>query len=171
MNDRAKSFSDEEIQQLTALIETLERSTFDYVHVELGELKVTIGKGTPPAGGLSGGPARLSPQPALAPRPVPVKTVQESSSSPVGDTDAIVGTVAIVAPMMGRFYAKPEPKSEPYVTVGAEVSVETTVCLIEVMKIYTSVSAGTAGVIVEVCVRDGEVVEYGQTLFRVRPGL
>lgn len=79
------------------------------------------------------------------------------------------GTVAIIAPMMGRFYAQSEPGADPFVTVGAEVIEDSTVALIEVMKMYTTVPAGLNGVVTEICVENEEIIEYGQVLFRVRP--
>jgi len=78
------------------------------------------------------------------------------------------GTVAVVTPMMGRFYAKPEPGAAPFVSVGAEVSADTTVGLVEVMKVFTAVRAGVSGVITEICVQDAEFIEYGHILFRIR---
>jgi acetyl-CoA carboxylase biotin carboxyl carrier protein len=71
--------------------------------------------------------------------------------------------------MMGRFYAKPEPGAAPFVTVGSEVNADTTVGLVEVMKVFTAVRAGVSGVIAEICVQDAEFIEYGHVLFRVRP--
>ncbi len=71
--------------------------------------------------------------------------------------------------MMGRFYAKPEPGAAPFVSVGAKVSADSTVGLIEVMKVFTAVRAGVHGVVTEICVQDEQLVEYGQVLFRIRP--
>ena len=70
---------------------------------------------------------------------------------------------------MGRFYAKPEPGAAPFVSVGAEVNPDTTVALIEVMKVFTAIRAGVHGVVTEVCVQNEQYIEYGQILFRVRP--
>lgn len=79
------------------------------------------------------------------------------------------GAVPIVAPLLGRFFAQPEPGAPPFVSVGAEVTADTTVGLIEVMKTFNAVPAGVNGTIVETCVQDAQLVEYGQVLFRVRP--
>jgi acetyl-CoA carboxylase biotin carboxyl carrier protein len=77
--------------------------------------------------------------------------------------------VAIEAPMLGTFYRAPGPGEEPFVDVGAEVEPESTVCIIEVMKMMNSVPAGVAGTVVEVAAQNGQLVEYGQPLFYVRP--
>jgi acetyl-CoA carboxylase biotin carboxyl carrier protein len=75
----------------------------------------------------------------------------------------------IDSPMLGTFYRAEAPGAAPFVDVGANVDADTTVCLIEVMKMMNSVPAGVAGTIVEVCAENAEVVEYGQPLFRVEP--
>ena len=71
--------------------------------------------------------------------------------------------------MVGTFYATPEPGAPPFVALGDRVDAETTVGLVEVMKVFNAVSSGTAGTIDEICVESGQFVEHGQTLFLVRP--
>jgi len=73
----------------------------------------------------------------------------------------------IKSPMVGTFYAQPEPGAEPYVRVGARVTPTTTVCIIEAMKIMNNIDAEVSGVIKEICVSDAQPVEFGQVLFRV----
>jgi acetyl-CoA carboxylase biotin carboxyl carrier protein len=79
------------------------------------------------------------------------------------------GTVTIEAPMLGTFYRAESPGEAPFVEVGSRVGADTTVGIIEVMKMMNSVPAGVAGTIVEVCLENAEVVESGDPLFRVRP--
>ena len=71
--------------------------------------------------------------------------------------------------MLGTFYRAQAPGAAPFVEVGSQVEPGTLVCIIEVMKMMNSVHAGVAGTIVEVCVENGEIVEYGTPLFRVEP--
>jgi acetyl-CoA carboxylase biotin carboxyl carrier protein len=71
--------------------------------------------------------------------------------------------------MLGTFYRAEAPGAAPFVDVGARVSADTTVCLIEVMKMMNSISAGVEGTIVEICAENAQLVEYGQPLFRVEP--
>jgi acetyl-CoA carboxylase biotin carboxyl carrier protein len=80
------------------------------------------------------------------------------------------GQLTIPSPMLGTFYRAESPGEAPFVDVGAEVGPDTTVCIIEVMKMMNSVPAGVTGTVVEVSARNGELVEYGAPLFRVRPG-
>ncbi len=74
----------------------------------------------------------------------------------------------ITAPMIGTFYAAPEPGAQPFVKAGQTVSADKIVCVLEAMKLFNEVEAGINGEIMEVLVKDGELVEYGQPLFVVR---
>jgi acetyl-CoA carboxylase biotin carboxyl carrier protein len=76
---------------------------------------------------------------------------------------------AIESPMVGTFYAAPGPDKTPFVTVGSKVGPDTTVCLIEAMKIFNEIKAETTGTVEEVLVKSGQAVEFGQKLFRIRP--
>jgi acetyl-CoA carboxylase biotin carboxyl carrier protein len=156
--------SDDDVRQITLLVESLDRSSFDFLQISVGDLKVTIGAGdaAPDEGATRSAPVAAPPPPS-APPPAPAGT--EVGGAP----DEPDGTVAIKAPMMGRFYAQPEPGAAPFVSLGDAVSADTTVGLIEVMKVFTAVSAGVSGVITEIRVPEAELIEYGQVLFLVRP--
>jgi len=73
----------------------------------------------------------------------------------------------IASPMLGTFYRAPAPGEAPFVDVGARVEPDTIVGIIEVMKMMNSIHAGVAGTIAEICVENGQPVEYGAALFRV----
>jgi acetyl-CoA carboxylase biotin carboxyl carrier protein len=75
----------------------------------------------------------------------------------------------IKSPMVGTFYSKPKPDKPDYVSVGSPVKPDTVVCLIEAMKLYNDIKAEVSGTIAEVCVNNGDFVEYNQVLFRVEP--
>ncbi len=77
--------------------------------------------------------------------------------------------VPITAPLLGTFYVAPEPGAPPFTQVGATVTEDTTVGLIEVMKVFNSVRAGVKGVVTEVVAQNGQFVEHGETLFLVKP--
>ncbi len=99
-------------------------------------------------------PAAPSPAaaPAAAPAPAPASNLKE-----------------IKSPMVGTFYAAPEPGAEAYVRVGQRVTSGQTVCIVEAMKIMNEIEAEFSGVVREICVEDAQPVEYGQVLFRVDP--
>jgi acetyl-CoA carboxylase biotin carboxyl carrier protein len=79
------------------------------------------------------------------------------------------GLLTIAAPMLGTFYRAEGPGRRPFVEVGSAVGPDSTVCIIEVMKMMNSVPAGLTGTVVEICEENAQLVEYGQPLFRVRP--
>lgn len=173
MSDGLSALKEEDVQRLVRLIESLESSTFDYMQLQVGDMRVTIGKGAAP---LSA-PALAAPDvPAYSPppRPVPVAAAPPPVQTPppakqAATSAAPAGTIEIKSQIMGMFYAQPEPGSPPFVSIGAEVKADTTVCLIEVMKTFNAMTAGVKGVITEICAENAQMVEYGQVLFRVRP--
>jgi len=173
VSDALSALKEEDVQQLARLIESLEQSTFDYLQLQVGDMKVTIGKGSVPHGAGSAAVAvpdmpAYAPPPA-APRPAPATAAPAAPSAKhaIGPTPA--GMVDIKSEIMGMFYAQPDPGAPPFVTIGAEVKEDTTVCLIEVMKTFNAIPAGVRGVITEIHIDNAQLVEYGQVLFRVRP--
>lgn len=175
MTDAFRLLTDDEVRQIVLIIESLDRSTFDFLKLEFGDVKLTIGKGQPPA------TVAAVPEISVVP---PVSTPQAAStvsqSPPVVPAAAIVDKggenisgqadgVDVVAPLLGRFYAQSEPGAPPFVAVGSQVTEDTTVGLIEVMKTFNAVCAGVSGVVTEICVQDAQLVEYGEVLLRVRP--
>jgi acetyl-CoA carboxylase biotin carboxyl carrier protein len=169
VSDGSNALTEEDVQRLARLIESLESSTFDYMQIQIGDLKVTIGKGAVP----TGTPAVAVPDTASAPSPTPLRAptppIQTTPSEHRAAGVAPAGTVEIKSHIMGMFYPQPEPGSPPFVSLGTEVKEDTTVCLIEVMKTFNAMTAGVKGVITEICVQNAQLVEYGQVLFRVRP--
>ena len=79
------------------------------------------------------------------------------------------GLAEVTSPTVGTFYRAPGPGQKPFVEVGSRVEAETVVCIVEVMKLMSSVTAGIRGTIAEICVQNAAPVEYGDVLFRVRP--
>ncbi len=92
-----------------------------------------------------------------------------TATAPAEPDPAELGLITIETPMVGTFYSAPNPDAPPFVTVGAIVGPETVVCLIEAMKIFNEIKAGCSGTVEKVQVSNSEAVEFGQTLFLVRP--
>ncbi|CAN5620735.1 acetyl-CoA carboxylase biotin carboxyl carrier protein [soil metagenome] len=111
--------------------------------------------------------------PGAAPAPVaPVVAAPASTpASPISAPSAVepASGVFIESPMVGTFYASPAPDAPPFLSVGSTVRPESTVCIIEAMKVFTEIPAGVSGTIVEILVKDKQSVEFGQPLFRVEP--
>ena len=100
----------------------------------------------------------------------PVATVQSVSQTPVVETPAVASAPkgkAIVSPMVGAFYAAPAPGAKPFVKVGDVVSAGQVVCIVEAMKLMNEIESEVSGKITQICVEDGQSVEYGQTLMYV----
>jgi acetyl-CoA carboxylase biotin carboxyl carrier protein len=96
--------------------------------------------------------------------------VRGGAAPAAGPAPVAEGTGDVIAsPMLGTFYRAHAPSAEPFVDVGSRVEPDTLVCIIEVMKMMNSVHAGVSGTIVEVCVENGQLVEYDSPLFRVEP--
>ncbi len=99
--------------------------------------------------------------------PVFEETAAAESTVPAEDAKKSDGT-PITSPMVGVFYAAPAPDKEPYVSVGTKVNKGDVLCLIEAMKLMNEVTAEKNGEISEICVENGQVVEYGQPLFMIK---
>jgi acetyl-CoA carboxylase biotin carboxyl carrier protein len=174
MSTKLETLSEIEIAKIGQLVEALEKSSFDFLSVELAGFKLTVGKGDIPAEML----ARVQPTavPAAPPAvempasaPAAASAAQKESAGPSTPPPAEEGLVDVLATTMGHFYARPAPDAPPFVTVGTQVEADTTVGLIEVMKLFNGVPAGAAGTVAQICVQDAQLVEFGQVLMRVRP--
>lgn len=163
---------------IAEIIRLVDQSTLDELVVEIGDLKVEVRrKGTMPAApGTSSAIAAPTPAPAPAPpvtqpSPAPASTAadRDGASVPSRDPDLAAGQVAVRSPMVGTFYRRPAPDEPPYVEVGSEVEADAPLCLVEVMKLYTTIYAKTRGRIARICAREAELVEYDQILFVVDP--
>jgi len=95
----------------------------------------------------------------------PAKAEEAPAAAPANNDPSLH---KIVSPMVGTFYQSPNPDSPVYVKVGDKVGDETIVCIVEAMKLFNEIEAEVQGEIVEVLVKDGELVEYGQPLFLVK---
>jgi acetyl-CoA carboxylase biotin carboxyl carrier protein len=85
------------------------------------------------------------------------------------DDGEVAGLVAIRAPMVGTFYRAPKPGAAPFVEMGASVEENTVIAIIETMKLMNAIPSGVAGEVTEILVGDGQLVEAGQILMRVKP--
>jgi acetyl-CoA carboxylase biotin carboxyl carrier protein len=143
------------------ILKLFEQSKFDFLQLQQGERKITVSKkGYVPAGtGAAPAPATQPAPHTPAPQPI-----AKAEAAAVGH-----GLVPVTAPMVGKFYAASSPADPPYVEVGTKVAAGATVGLVEVMKVFTSIKTETAGVIERILVSNGEFVEFGQTLFLLRP--
>lgn len=106
---------------------------------------------------------------AIEYRPAPQAAAPAAEKSSGGAAPATDSSLLIKSPMVGTYYASPKPDAAAFVKVGDHVGPETTVCIIEAMKVFNEIPAEIAGKIVAALVENGEPVEFGQPLFRVDP--
>lgn len=103
------------------------------------------------------------------PAPVVEKVEVKEEVKPEKQAVSTENLHTITSPMVGTFYAAPSPDAAPYVKVGDKVKKDTIVCIVEAMKLFNEIEAEVDGEIVEVLVKNGQLVEYGQPLFLVKP--
>lgn len=155
------------------ILRLVDESTFEELEIEWKGLVVRVSK----SGALGTFERRAPAEPVPAPAAVSVPVSATAAAAPAASakpTMAAVpidreGLLEIKAPVMGTFYSRPEPGKPPFVQPGAAVKAEDTLCLLEVMKVFTAVKAESAGVIEAVLVEDAQLAEFGQALFLIRP--
>ena len=140
-------------KDIESLIEMFNASDWDEMHLKTDDLELFLSN-DPSASGPAAVSAASTPQPAAAPAAAPAVTATlpaETASVPT-ETAVPEGMIAVRAPNLGTFYRAPKPGAPPYAEIGQAVDVDTEVCLIEVMKLFTPVRAGTKGVVRDICI-------------------
>jgi len=163
-----------DLRYVKKLIDILDESTVDSIEISSDKgMKIRISKSPTQRGAV----AMQAPvaMPAMMPAPVaaPMRpTPAEGTPMPAeaeAPRPAAEKLLEVKSPMVGTFYASPEPGAKPYVAVGQRVEKGQTLCIIEAMKIMNEIESEFAGVVKEVNVQDTQPVEYGQVLFRIDP--
>ena len=161
-----------DLKQIKQIIDLMKRSELTEFAVEEEGFKLKIRRdhNDAPIVSTNGGSA--------SPFPVVRETASGASMAPVGLNAAGMPTTGgeqeepgityVKAPMVGTFYRSPSPESPPFVEIDAKVAENSVVCIIEAMKIMNEIQAETKGVVVEALVENGQPVEYGQRLFKVK---
>lgn len=157
---------------IAALVELFATSGWDELHVEIDGVQLFLS--TDPNASLRGPAAALAAAPHAAAAPAIARS-HAAEPTPKGTAEVDSGAVpdswiAVKAPNLGTFYRSPKPSAAPFVTIGQTVTADTEICLLEVMKLFTTVKAGVAGVVRKVCVTDSTMVEYEQVLFYIERG-
>lgn len=131
------------------------------ISLEDGEQAITIRKDLPEVNMVASAPAV-----AAAPQVAPVAQAPVSAPAPAAKEAEVKGK-AITSPMVGTFYAASSPDATPFVEIGSTVNVGDVVCIIEAMKLMNEIKAEQAGKVVQICVKNGDPIEYGQVLMYV----
>jgi len=165
--DAAMAQKDTDLQKIKELIEIMEKNGLVEVEIKHGDDKIFLKRYVPqqpiPAGTAAVQPESIAVPAGVAATQAPVAEMPPSAPAKQEEL------VQIKSPIVGTFYATPSPDSEPYVEVGSHVEPQTVVCIVEAMKVMNEIKAETRGTVVEILVTNGQAVEYGQVLFRVRP--
>ena len=139
------------------IMRLLEQSNFDELTLEMEGIKLSLRRGV-------AAERSESASAAAAPVAPPTTVAPKANSSPPADPNL----QDVVAPLLGTFYRSPKPGAPPFVEIGATVAEDTVVAIIEVMKLMNTVRAGVRGKVAEILPTDGALVEFGETLLRVR---
>ena len=148
---------------LLKIVELIKSSQFTEFRLKVGEVELHLKRKQESGGATSTRPS--TPAPAETSGAAPHANARTSASEPAWPDHCVV----VRSPMVGTFYRAPAPGAPPFVQVGQAVESDATVCMIEVMKLMNSISAGARGVIREILVEDAKAVEYGQPLVVVEP--
>lgn len=155
-----------ETEQIDKLADLMERHGLTRVRLEEGDGSAVELECQPALAAA----APAAPTAAAAPAPavvMPAPTPGNAGAQPPAPNPDD-GTTAVTAPMVGVFYAAPSPGAEPFVRAGSKVHKGDTLCVIEAMKLMNEVTAERDGEVAEVCATDGELVEFGRCLMRIR---
>lgn len=154
-----------DVRTVEYLLRLMSDHDLSEVDLKEGDQRIRLRKG-------SAFPVTFAPAPHYAAAPPAVAPTPGSpapGSPPPSPTPAGPKLTEITSEMVGTFYARPKPDKPDFVSVGSKVTPDTVVCLIEAMKLYNDIKAGVSGTVREVCVKNGDFVEFGTVLFRVEP--
>ncbi len=148
------------IDEIKQLIELIDESSLDEFELETKDSKISLKKNKVAAA--------ISEAPVVVPT-VQAPAVEQQPAAPQVETNtADANLETITSPMVGTFYGSASPGDADFVRVGSKVSEQSVVCIVEAMKLFNEITADIDGEIAEVLVSSGELVEFGQPLFKVR---
>ncbi|WP_436717543.1 acetyl-CoA carboxylase biotin carboxyl carrier protein [Roseiconus lacunae] len=147
-----------ELDRIRDIVKLMEEHDLTEVDLQQGDDRIKLGRGT-----------AIPVAPAAVPMAAPAPPVAPAggAAAPAGGGDD--GTITINSPMVGTYYAKPNPEAEPFVQVGQNINADTIVCIIEAMKVFNEIPAECSGRVVEILVSDQEAVDFNKPLIRIQP--
>ena len=156
-----------DFKDIKKIVELMDEHGLSQFKLEQDETKLELKKGgdadvSAISQLMAAAPAPIVAAPAATPAALPV-------AAPAADSGGLpAGTEEITSPMVGTFYAASAPDADAFVKVGDKVSAETTVCIVEAMKVMNEIQAEISGEILEILVENGTAVLFGEPLFRVK---
>lgn len=146
-----------DIEYIEKLAKIITDTSLTEISIEDGDQAITLRKDLPPVTAIS------APVPSIS-TPAPIQTAAPVQAAPSVETHK--GN-PITSPMVGTFYSAPSPDAAPFVKAGDEIKKGTKVCIIEAMKLMNEIESEFEGKVTEICVSDGQPVEFGQVLMYV----
>lgn len=150
------------LNRVKELVDLMSNNGLSEIELAEGDKKITLRRG----GAVAHVPVAA---PVYAPAPVHTPAASAPTVSAPAAKNEDEGLIPIKSPMVGTFYAAASPDAEPFGKIGNNVTPKTTVCIIEAMKVFNEIPAEVTGTIAKVLVTNGQVVDFGQTLFLVKP--
>lgn len=159
-----------DLRYVKKLVEMLDESSVDSIEISSEKgMKIRISK-TPQQRGAVSVAAPMAMPMAAPPAPAaPLAATPAATAASVPLEDSKASYLEVKSPMVGTYYASPEPGAKAYVSVGDRIAKGQILCIIEAMKIMNEIESEVAGVVTEVLASDAQPVEYGQALFRIDP--
>jgi acetyl-CoA carboxylase biotin carboxyl carrier protein len=153
-----------DLEFIERVVRLVEDAEIGELELEQEGLRIVVRKSA--AGAAAMPPMMMPPMYPYPNLPAAAPTAPEAASAakPVDDPSVEI----IKAPMVGTFYRAPSPDSPPFVEVGKVVQTSTVVCILEAMKVMNEIKAGISGTVVEILVENGQPVEFGQPLFKIK---
>lgn len=151
--------------EIAEILKLIDNSSCDELIVETGDMKLVVRRNS-----ASSTPAAVAEYTTLtsASTVAAPPTAREARAVPL-KIEAGASQIEVTAPMVGTFYRAPNPESPPFVEIGSVVRKGQPLCLIEVMKLFTTINSEVDGRIVQIGAENAELVEYGRTLFVIEP--
>ena len=156
-------------KEIKQVVELMKRSDISELDIEEEGLKLRIKRGGSNEPSITQIPMQAVQ--TMPPFPMQQAPVAPMAAAPTAEAAAPAeeaGVGIIKSPMVGTFYASPSPESAAFVSKGSDVKAETVICIIEAMKVMNEIQADMAGKIVDILVENGESIEFGQPLFKIK---
>lgn len=152
------------IKQIKSLAEIMNQSDLSALEITEGDNHIRLERERVWG---SGTPAHSSADAAFSTLPASSPTLGDAELAAGGSIVDFNDAKDVKSPMVGVFYSAPSPGAQPYVAIGSKVKKGDVLCIVEAMKLMNEITSDLDGEIVDICVMDGDVVEFGQPLFKI----
>ena len=158
-------------EEVAEILKIIDSSSCDELVVETGDMKLVVRRNAS-SGYVAPAAERTESAPAIAAPPRPradAAAKPGTTAAQQAATARMASQIEVTAPMVGTFYRAPSPDAPPFVEIGTVVQPGQPLCIIEVMKLFTTINSEYAGRVVQIGAEVGDLVEYGRTLFVIEP--